>query len=85
MRPWSGVPMDFDPIQNMISRINEILELRNQYEELNKIATLNKDFSTDFKEAFSVFRGINAINSTSSDKWKHAKSKYQMQMEVIEE
>lgn len=55
---------DFSASNNLIQRINEIVEFREQYEELNKILNLKRDFDL----AFNHFKSINSLSSPN-DIW----------------
>ncbi|EGR34148.1 hypothetical protein IMG5_022740 [Ichthyophthirius multifiliis] len=79
-RKWMSGSFDFSASNNLIQRINEIVEFREQYEELNKILNLKRDFDL----AFNHFKSINSLSSPN-DIWNTQKSKFNQQMEEIED
>ncbi|KAL4440929.1 hypothetical protein ABPG74_009342 [Tetrahymena malaccensis] len=87
-RRWTSGQIDLTPSNNTIQRINEILELREQYEELVKMQQIsNGKLKGDFESAYSIFRQINCLNASENtkDQWNTAKTKFNQQMEEIDD
>ena len=86
-RPWQGSEVDLESINIFIARVNEVLDLRNQYEELNNIILSNKGFKSDIHGTFSIFKGVNVLNASpfAQNSWNTCKNKFSSSMESIED
>jgi hypothetical protein len=45
-----------------LTRLSELVDLRNLYEELHKIHTISKNFKPNYNQCFDIFKGINCLS-----------------------
>lgn len=85
-RKWSSGAMNLKPVASTLTRISEVLELREQLEELSRMQNIggNGKFRADFETPFYTFKAMNCLNASalSADSWNSAKIKFEQQMEV---
>lgn len=83
---WKGKPYSDPYIDNMISRINEIFELRSQHDELLRLLTDDERKRLNVDNTFTPFRRINAFytNEYQAQAWERAKAEYERIMEPME-
>lgn len=78
-RKWVSGPLDMKSITATVQRIHEILELREQLEELCKLDQMSSNkLKNEYFVAFSNFKSLNCLNASalSQEQWNTAKTKY---------
>jgi dynein heavy chain 2 len=70
----------------MMQRLNELVELRTQMDELVRINTMSKNFKVSINEIFQPFTEINCfhVNSYTLATWEQAKGGFSRNLEPVE-
>ena len=71
---------------NLILRLNEIMDIRIQHDELLRMYSQNKGLKIDINEIFTPFKQINCLHVSifSQSSWLNSKAQYSKNMEGIE-
>ena len=73
-------------INNLIKRLEEILDIRAQHDELLRIYSMQKGLKINFEEIFSPFKQVNSLHVSvyALPAWEHAKAQYSKNIEAVE-
>ena len=84
--PWKGKPHVDTYLEGLITRINEIFELRSQHDELLRLLTIEEQKRLNVDNTFDPFRKINAFynNQYSNHHWNKAKGDYNKILQPME-
>ena len=83
---WTGGTY-YDPyLERLITRLNEIFEIRSQHDELMRLLSPEDQSRLNVESAFQPFREINCFyhNEYQTGLWNRAKDKYQDNLEPME-
>ena len=83
---WKGKPFFNAYLQNTMSRINEIFELRSQHDELLRLLTQEERDAFKVQSTFDPFRKINSFYTTEFQvtNWNRALKEYERMLEPLE-
>jgi dynein heavy chain 2 len=86
IHPWKGKALIDSYLENLITRINEIFELRSQHDELLRLLSPEDQKRLNVDSTFDPFRKINAFyhNEYQSISWQQARKAYERNLEPME-
>jgi dynein heavy chain 2 len=83
---WQGVAHVDHYLENIITRMNEIFELRSQHDELLRLLSAEEQKEMKVEGFFEPFRSINSFytHEILVDSWKGARKQYERMLEPVE-
>lgn len=83
---WQGPAHVDHYLENIITRMNEIFELRSQHDELLRLLSAEEQKEMKVEGFFEPFRSINSFytHEILVDSWKGARKQYERMLEPVE-